>query len=144
MALLNNAEKNSWRKKTLSQLFLLVGAHCFMEGDRVNFLETTQDNIWPCHKSSTRSLGTSAWVQSILCPKKNWRESSDLNMWNPGCPAYDFYEKKLRFSSHLGAKVSRWVPLEHSLVNLIFFLQPFVVCLPITRSSLCCVWWCWH
>lgn len=26
-------------------LLLLVGAHCFMEGDRVNFLETTLDNI---------------------------------------------------------------------------------------------------
>ena len=33
-------------------------------------------------------------------------------------------KKKLRFSSHLGAKVSRWVPLEHSLVNSYFFFNP--------------------
>ena len=32
-----------------------------------------------------------------LCPKKNWRESSALNLWNPGCPVYDFYEKSKIF-----------------------------------------------
>ena len=32
-----------------------------------------------------------------LCPKKNWREASALNLWNPGWPVYDFYEKSKSF-----------------------------------------------
>jgi len=28
-----------------------------------------------------------------LCSKKNWREPSVLNLWNPVSPAYDSYEK---------------------------------------------------
>ena len=28
-----------------------------------------------------------------LCSTKNWREPSALNLQNPVCPAYDFYEK---------------------------------------------------
>ena len=28
-----------------------------------------------------------------LCTKKNWREPSAVNLWNPVCLAYDFYGK---------------------------------------------------
>ena len=33
------------------------------------------------------------FLASRLCSKKNWREASALNLWNPVCPANDFYEK---------------------------------------------------
>ena len=39
-------------------------------------------------------------------------------MWNPRCPVYDFYYKKVRLSSHPGTKVRfHGAPggLEHSL-----------------------------
>ena len=42
---------------------------------------------------------------SGLCSSKNWREPIALNLWKPWCSAYDFYEKKLWFSSCPGAKV---------------------------------------
>ena len=29
----------------------------------------------------------------------NWKEHSALNLWNPGYPAYDFYEKNKIFQS---------------------------------------------
>ena len=54
--------------------------------------------------------------------RKNWREPGALNLWNPGCLAWDFCEKKLRFSSQPGAKVTcqysegasdHWALLEH-------------------------------
>ena len=32
-----------------------------------------------------------------LCSKKNLREPSALELWNPGCPTYDFYEKTKTF-----------------------------------------------
>ena len=32
-----------------------------------------------------------------LCSKENLRESSALNLWNLGCPVYDFYEKSKIF-----------------------------------------------
>ena len=30
-------------------------------------------------------------ISARLCSKKNWRKPSALNLWNSGCPAYDFY-----------------------------------------------------
>ena len=55
---------------------------------------------------------------SRLCPRKNWREPSVLNLWNPGCLACDLY-KKLLFSHHPGAKIrldsGHWAMQEHSL-----------------------------
>lgn len=32
-------------------------------------------------------------ASSRLCSKKNWREASALNLWYPGCLAYDFYQR---------------------------------------------------
>ena len=34
-----------------------------------------------------------------LCSKKNWRQPSTLNLWNPVCPANDFCEKAKIFWS---------------------------------------------
>ena len=30
---------------------------------------------------------------SRLCSEKSWSEPTALNLWNPGCPEYDLYEK---------------------------------------------------
>ena len=30
-------------------------------------------------------------ISARLCSKKNWREPNALNLWNSGCPEYDFY-----------------------------------------------------
>ena len=27
------------------------------------------------------------------CSEKSWSEPTALNLWNPGCPEYDLYEK---------------------------------------------------
>ena len=32
-----------------------------------------------------------------LCSKKNLTEPSALELWNPRCPTYDFYEKTKTF-----------------------------------------------
>ena len=50
-------------------------------------------NVW-------RSAKRLSWVYS----KKNLREPIALNLWNTGCPSYDFCEK-LWFPSHLRTKV---------------------------------------
>ena len=48
------------------------------------------------------------WVWS----EKKWRGPSSLNLWNPGCPEHDFYEKN---KLHVGARGHDQAPLEHSL-----------------------------
>lgn len=58
---------------------------------------------------------------SLSQGKKNLREPCRaLNLWHPGCPAYNFL-KKLRFSTRLGAKVrfhGHWI--EARLVVTLF------------------------
>ena len=65
---------------------------------------------WTLHPPSTPyiySLFRTNTIVSRLCSKKNWREPCALNFWHPGCPTYDYYMKKQRFSSNPRTKV-RW------------------------------------
>ena len=45
-------------------------------------------------------------ISARLCSNKNWRKPSALNLWNSGCPAYDFYKKGKLF----------WLPARKSLL----------------------------
>ena len=72
-----------------------------------------------------------------LCSKKNLREPSTLELWNPGRPTFDLYEK-LRFFSHPGAKLGargHQALLEYSLATKRCLLH-------IVGTSLWLLIWC--
>lgn len=67
----------------------------------------------------------------MLCCKKKWKEPSALKLWNPGCPAYEFPWKKLRFSSRMVPKVRHQGPprlLEQSLGTTVYSIIKKMIC----------------
>ena len=75
-----------------------------------------------CRGILSSNSGTMVFLDfhSRLYSNKNWRGPSDLNLWNPGCPAYAFSEKKnwdflVAWEKKLGAR-AHWVLLEVSNV----------------------------
>ena len=74
------------------------------------------------HVEASYNSGTMVFLDfhSRLYSNKNWRGPSALNLWNPGCPAYAFSEKKnwdflVAWEKKLGAR-AHWVLLEVSNV----------------------------
>lgn len=77
---LNFSENNAATKKSIQ-----------MRGQMTRPSQKTRD-------SAVVTLLSFCWetyqIKSLLCPKKNWREACARNLWNPGCPAFDFYKRK--------------------------------------------------